>query len=209
MSYYDALVAEWQALTSTTTDAKLAEINALTVAGPRKPVPIVDVTHYLRSNNLWLQIKGAAAQGVGSAIAAVDYNDDRRAQTLDFDLPIVQAMLADLVANKLLTQEQSDALVALGNTTQPWWMANGYQRPINKGDVVVAGLDDATGYSVSFGPVNVAQLNVSISVTVTGPNGAETIPTFANTADADYSKFFAANCIQNMMTRDASLATFG
>lgn len=216
MAYYDNLIAKWPSLTSTTTADKLAEINALTVAGPRKPVPIAEVMDYLRTNNLWLPIKQSAAKlaagdttaSLGAA-AAVDLNDDMRMQNINFDLQIVQEMLADLVAHNLLSQAHSDALNAMGNSTVPWWQANGYKRQISKGDVVVAGLDSATGYSAVISTPASNQFNVTVSVAVTGPKTTETVPTFAATLDADYAAYFAANCVDNMITRDTSLASFG
>jgi hypothetical protein len=142
MSYYDALIAKWPTLAAGTVSDRLAAINALTVPGPSAPVPIVAVTEYLRSNNLWLAIKAATATSPGAA-AAVDYNSDTRAQTIDFSLPIVGQMLADLVGRALLSQQQSDAMVALGATTLPWWKANGYRAPITGQDLVEAGLQTA------------------------------------------------------------------
>jgi hypothetical protein len=145
MAYYDALIAKWATLTGTT-DQKIAAVNALTVAGPRKPVQIADVMTYLRSNALWLPIKAAAAAGTSAgAEAAVDLNSDMRMQTIDFDLPIVAGMLADLVSKALLTQAQSDALNALANTTIPWWQATvaqggcGLSSPVGANDLAAAG----------------------------------------------------------------------
>jgi len=140
MAYYDALKTKWATLTSTTTDAKLAEINALTVQGPSRPVPIADVMTYLRSNNLWLPIKASAAGGTSvGAAAAVDLNSDLRMQTIDMTLPLVSTMLADLVTHTLLTQDQANTLVAMGTPQIPWWQANGYTSPFNANDLEAAG----------------------------------------------------------------------
>jgi hypothetical protein len=92
----------------------------MTVPTADRLVPILDITDYLRSNGLWLPIKAAAAQGNGAAAAAVDLNDDVRAQTLDMSLPIVAQMLAALVTAELLTQAQSDAIVALKTQSVPF-----------------------------------------------------------------------------------------
>lgn len=140
MAYYDALATKWATLTGTT-QQKLDAVNAATVAGPTQPVPVLQVMTYLRTNNLWLAIKSAAAAGTSlGAQAAVDYNSDSRVVTLDVTLTIVQQMLADLVAHALLTQAQSDVIVAMGNTTLPWWQANGYTSPFNTNDLAAAGL---------------------------------------------------------------------
>lgn len=141
MAYYDALVAQWASLTGTT-QQKLDVINALTVPGPNVPVPVLQVMTYLRTNNLWLQIKSAQATSPGAA-AAVDYNTDPRVQTIDMTLPIVQLMVADLVAHTLLTTAQALALAAMATTTTPWSQANGYNTPISGQDLVNAGLQSA------------------------------------------------------------------
>jgi hypothetical protein len=137
MGRYDALAALWATLTGTTAQ-KLAAANAMTVAGPSQSVPVLQVMTYLRTNNLWLPIKAAAATSSGAA-AALDYNSDPRVQNIDVTLPIVQAMLADLVSHGLLTQAQSDAIVAMSATTIPWWQANGYTSPFTLDDLAAAG----------------------------------------------------------------------
>ena len=140
MPYYDALKTKWATLSPGTTAQKLAAINALTVAGPAQSVPISTVVNWLRMNNLWLPIKAAVAFGSSpGAMAAVDLNSDLREQTIDFTLPLVGAMLADLVSHGLLSQAQSDALVAMGATTLPWWQSAGYTSPIGQGDLAAAG----------------------------------------------------------------------
>jgi len=137
MSYYDALVTQWAALTGTT-DQKLSAINALTVAGTSAPIPLIAVMTYLRTNNLWMPIKAAVATSAGAA-AAVDYNSDMRVTSLDASLPIVQAMIADLVGHSLLTTAQALSLVALGIPQLPWWQANGYTGPFSASDLLAAG----------------------------------------------------------------------
>lgn len=143
MAYYDALVAKWATLTGTTAQ-KLATVNVLTVTGPTRPVSIVDVMAYLRQNNLWMPIKAATAISPGAA-AAVDLSTDLRATTIDFTLPVVAGMLADLVAHALLTQAQSNALTAMSNTTIPWWQATvaqgggGLSSPVSQSDLSAAG----------------------------------------------------------------------
>lgn len=139
MAHYDALVAQWKLLTSQTTDAKLAEINALKVPGPTKLVAIIDVMNYLRSAGAWLTIKAAAGTNLG-ALAAVDLNSDPRAVTMDFDLPIVGQMIGALVSANLLSAQQAADLVAMKNPLVPWWKANGYSGEFNSNDITAAGL---------------------------------------------------------------------
>lgn len=139
--YYDALVAKWPTLSGTTAE-KLAAINALTLAGPNVPVPVLQVMTYLRTNNLWMAIKASATPG---AQAAVDYNSDPRVQTLDVSLPIVQGMIADLVTHSLLTQTQANEIIAMGNVGIPWWKTpvasggGGLSGPITMADLQAAG----------------------------------------------------------------------
>lgn len=114
--------------------AKLAAINALNVAGPRRLVPIVQAMDYLRANSLWLPIKLAASSKM-SAAAVVDLNEDPRAQSIDFDLPVVQGLLAELVSDGLLSQDQANALEGLSHTATPWWQDAGYTSPISGSDL--------------------------------------------------------------------------
>lgn len=97
--------------------AAVLEAKTVPVADPI--VPIAAIMNYLRSNGLWLPIKAAIGSCVG-AEAVVDLNDDIRVQTVDLSLPIVGKMLADLVVHKLLTQEQSDAIMAMGTKHLPF-----------------------------------------------------------------------------------------
>lgn len=142
MPYYTALQAKWPSLSADTTENKLVALNNLTAPRPA-PAPIASVMTYLRSNGLWLGIKAASVGAVPSlgAQAAVDLNADLRMETIDFGLPIVQAMLADLVTHGLLTQEQAAALNALGTEVIPWWQSAGYPRPFDMGDITEAGLE--------------------------------------------------------------------
>lgn len=114
--------------------AKLDQVNALTVAGSRQMVPIAAVMGYLRANNLWLPIRAAQASSEGAA-AAVDYNTDPRTVSIDFDLPIVQLMLDDLVAHDLLSTEQRAELDAMASSQLPWWQNAGFTSPIGTGDL--------------------------------------------------------------------------
>jgi hypothetical protein len=127
-----ALSTTWATLTGTTAE-KLAAINALMVVGPVQPVPIVDVVSYMREVSVWLPIRAAAAASPPNeaAAAAVDLNTDPRTLTIDFTLPIVVEMMAMLVSSALITQAQSNAIVAMGAATIPWWQANGFGAPLN------------------------------------------------------------------------------
>ena len=139
MAGYDALKAQWPNTAGADAASKLVTLNAMTVAGPDRPVLIADVMTYLRENNLWLPIK-AQAGTLPAAAAAVDIAEDLRMQSIDFNLPIVGAMLNALVAATLLSQDQANTLTAMKATTLPWWQANGYEQPIGTADLTLAGL---------------------------------------------------------------------
>lgn len=136
---YDIALAEWHmGYASIFHDpaviAKLEQLNAETVSGPRRIVPIATVMEYLRTNNLWPSIVAARVVSPGAA-AAVDYNSDSRTHSINLDLPIVQAMLDDLVARNLLTDEQRTTIYRMGNTVVPWWQSAGFSSPIGTGDL--------------------------------------------------------------------------
>jgi hypothetical protein len=115
--------------------AKCEQLNAVMIPGAPVPdVPIAAVMEYLRTNGLWLPIKAAVATSQGAG-AAVDLNDDLRAQTINFSLPAVTAMAADLVSHGLLTNAQVAAMAALGTPSLPWWQSAGYPGPITSADL--------------------------------------------------------------------------
>jgi hypothetical protein len=101
-------------------DQKAAAINALTIT-IRRPANIVDITTYLRTEGAWGAIVVAASTNPAAA-AAVDYNNDLRASTLDLDLPIVQTMLDGLTGASpaLLTTDQRAAIMAMGDVVIPY-----------------------------------------------------------------------------------------
>ena len=144
MAYYDALIAKWATLTGSTA-SKLAQVNALTVAGPSQTVPVLTVMTYLRTNNLWLAIKAAQGTSPGAA-AAVDYNSDPRVETIDVTLPIVQAMLSDLQSHNLLSAQNVADINAMAGTTIPWWQVSvangggGLNGPVSHNDIDPLGL---------------------------------------------------------------------
>jgi hypothetical protein len=194
-------------------------VNGWTVAGPNQDVRVSTVQGKLMLAGAWLKLKAYAATNPTTQVGEVaqmllDMCNSPSLQAFQMSdaatYSSVQGMLSELVTdpNTGVTQALETELLALATTAQPWCQANGYRSQISMGDVVMAGLDTSTGYSAQIGAPTSAQFNVQVSVTVTGPKGAETLSTFANTLDADYAKYFAAVAIQNMMTRDASLATF-
>lgn len=124
--------------------AKCEKLNAMTVTGdPLAEVPIEAVMGYLRANGLWLPIKAAQATSQGAA-AAVDLNDDLRARTINFSLPVVKAMVADLIGHGLLRSEHLAAMTMLEVPEVPWWQSAGYSGPITPADLEAVFIDTRT-----------------------------------------------------------------
>ena len=124
---YDILTAELQDDPaslgySTMTDAEVATaINGATQAA-RKLVPLWEVKKAAIENGFWLAIKTAAAshadeQVKGVANIVLDYVGDSRFENIDMDLTSTQTMLGALVAGSVITQDFSDLLNGLANTT--------------------------------------------------------------------------------------------
>ena len=89
----------------------------------RVPVPSSDVRREAALNGVWANIVLAARAGSaapdqikGICITFTDWV--LHSPTLDFDLLQVQAMAGGLIAAGICTQEQYDALSALGNQSQ-------------------------------------------------------------------------------------------
>jgi hypothetical protein len=139
MAYYTALIAKWATLTPGTTAAKLAQINAITVAGPPgkailAPSQILNSIVFadlaaltqLQVSQLTLLLAGSQVDAsVGSSIRLG-----------------IQA----LFAGKTTTLANLSALVTpLDTTTIPWWQATIAQgggalnSPVSLDDLVAAG----------------------------------------------------------------------
>lgn len=141
MAYYDALIAKWATLTPGTTQQKLDQINAITVAGPTAPlvVPtyrifnVIDPTEF-GALSAALQQRVRDILGLGT----VDASTGTNARTL---------MLSTFTSGGSPTTRA--ALIALANsienTTLPWWQATvaqgggGLTSPVNANDLVAAG----------------------------------------------------------------------
>ncbi len=157
MTYYDALASEWAAITAAnpgyTTAQKLAAVNAMTVAGPTVDVPTSAVLNYLMLNVKLVGLEAyAAAPPSGSSptvvalvkelLAAFGYPAFQIFQTsLAAVYSTVSGMLSAIAGdvNTGLTSADATAILALAQTTIPWWQANGYTSPINNNDLTAAG----------------------------------------------------------------------
>lgn len=104
-------------------------INALTVSRSRL-VPIWEVKQLAIISGYWpLIVAGqmdSNPQKAGLCLSVTAWIDDPKIQTIDVNLVAVQTMLGGLVAFGVITQEQSDAIIALGTETIPWTTANGF-----------------------------------------------------------------------------------
>src|ERR1035437_891413 len=124
MAYYTALAAEWALLTPGTTAAKLAQLNALTVAIAAQkaiisPSQILNAVVFadlaaltqLQVTQLTLLLQG----GTVDASAGTS----------------IRLGIQTLFAGKTQTLANLGALVApFDSPTAPWWQANGYSSPI-------------------------------------------------------------------------------
>lgn len=194
MAYYDALIAKWPDVSGATTADKLTTLNGETIAGPVVGVPVVQVMTYLWTNGLWLPMLAAAQAGTSNgAIAAVALLEDRTRETIDFSLPTATALLADLVSHSLLSQAQSDAIVAMGTPQVPWWQGNGYSGPIGYGDLAMAGIE-GTGWHYK-----------TISATMNA--GGETVATVQFWPD-DQPDAILTRTVQSMTLTNEVIGTF-
>lgn len=150
MAYYDALIAKWGTLSGTTA-AKLAAINALTVAGPSQDVAPSAIVAYLALNlRLATLLKyaanppateaGAAAAEL-AAILQMGSNAPIFASSQAAVLVAVTGMLNAIAADESSGLMSTDAvnLIALASTALPWWQANGYTSPFTQADLDAIG----------------------------------------------------------------------
>ncbi len=151
MAYYDALKTEWAALSGTTA-AKLAAINAMTVAGPKQDVSVSSVVAYLALNAKFANLQSyAASPPTGAQAAAVTAAKEFLAilstPVSTFQMSIasiystistfLNALAADPASG--ITAADVTALLAMTATTIPWWKANGYTSPFTQADLDAAG----------------------------------------------------------------------
>lgn len=143
-AHYAPLVEAWAAMPEPTDGAQLIaaldDINGRTVVGGSHLVAIKDAVTYLREHNIWLAIKAGAAAGHPACAAAVDLNEDLRAETFDVGTSLVQGMLTLLVADNIITDEHRQALIAMGHDAVPWWQSVGLTSPVSVHDLIGAAL---------------------------------------------------------------------
>jgi hypothetical protein len=92
----------------------------------RRPVPTWLVRQAAIEGGFWpalVEARSAASPHARAlAISALAWIDDQSGtiQTIDLDRPSVVAMLTSLVAAGIATQDQADAVRALGDAVIPW-----------------------------------------------------------------------------------------
>lgn len=139
MAYYTALVAQWALLTPGTTAAKLAQINALTVAGPA--VPMVVPTY--RIYNLIVPAEFVALTAANQQLI----RDILGMGTVDTSPGTsARARIVAVFPNGTATFTALSGLAATFDSPQiPWWSATVAQgggalnSPVGPGDLAAAG----------------------------------------------------------------------
>lgn len=101
------------------TDAQIVTALNAPTPGPSVPAPLSSILDYLRTNNLWLAIKAAAAASPPNegAVAAADLFGDVHTTAIDLTLPAAQTLMTALVSGGLLTSAEVTALTAISQTT--------------------------------------------------------------------------------------------
>lgn len=149
MAYYDTLVAQWGTLTGTTAQ-KLVALNAQTVAGPKKDVPVSSVVGYLALNaklsgvQKYASAPPATEAGIAGAELVAILNCPNAPPFGMADpttYAAVNGLLSALASDSTsgITSADVTALLALAATSVPWWQANGYSSPISASDLAAAG----------------------------------------------------------------------
>ena len=163
MADYTALKTEWATLTGTTAQ-KLAAINALTVAGPNVDVPVADAVLFLANEGKWaaLAVYGqkalaslaaggtlTTAQSAGAQFAALMQSSQFTVfkTSTSAGLTAITAMLNAVASDSASGLSSADvtALLALAQTTTPWWQAavaqggGGLTSPVGTADLSAAG----------------------------------------------------------------------
>lgn len=140
MPDYSALITKWPTLTSTTTVAKLAEINALTVAAPAAKAMLAPSAILNAIVPADLAALTATQVSFLTLILQGSQVDASKNTT-------VRTAIQTIFAGKTTTLAQLGTLVApFDNPTQPWWQASvasgggGLTSSVSNNDLAAAGL---------------------------------------------------------------------
>jgi hypothetical protein len=156
-----ALSQIWPSLSGATTTDKLATLNAMTVAGPAVDVSIQQVMGFLLINGIYPTIAAfagttanstqphdGALQAAKTFMAWIELQNAppvhmSQSSVVDAVTQMGNAMVAQETASPGstgFTQAILNELLALGQTTQPWWQANGFSGPVTSADAASAGV---------------------------------------------------------------------
>lgn len=135
MAYYDAFITKWATLNPGTTAAKLAQINAITVAAP---LPAVVTPTQVINAIVLADFKGLTQLQQSQFTNILQSGGG----TLNGSAgTLVRAWFQDAFSGKATTLANLTALVApFDNATVPWWQANSYPRAFDLGDCTAAGV---------------------------------------------------------------------
>lgn len=168
MSYYDALITAWDnasassgavlpsgvtgsLLADLTTSQKLTAINAWTVAGSAKDIPISEVAGYLLLNGITAKARaflasppsGTAQADLITAQSLLDLISTPTVSTIQTSNPAVATQVATLLGNLqavgIISATDVTNLLALSSTSVPWWQVAGYTSAISANDLMAAG----------------------------------------------------------------------
>jgi hypothetical protein len=156
-----ALSQIWPSLNGTATADKLAALNAMTVAGPAVDVNIQQVMGFLLLSGIYPTIAAFAStannntqphdgalQAAKTFMAWIELQNApavhmSQSSVVDAVTQMGNAMVAQETASPGstgFTQAILNGLLALGQTTQPWWQANGFSGPVTSADAASAGV---------------------------------------------------------------------
>lgn len=145
-----ALQAVWPSLTATNTLTRLAQLNAMMVAGPLQDVAASVIETYLINHNrrtaLFNFVTNTPSSPNAQALLAANYLY-AILQGVDGGLfrastePGLLALMAGLTADARTGVTAGD-ITALNGVAQPqasWWSANGFAAPVGLPDLMAAG----------------------------------------------------------------------
>lgn len=110
-----------------------ADLNAKTITRARV-VPTWEVKKQAIEQGYWAAIVMASEvantnqQGRGLAISALAWLDDPKIENIDFSLASTQQLVGGLVLTTLISQEQGEALIALGSETVSFASTIGFSK---------------------------------------------------------------------------------
>ena len=147
--YYDPLIAKWATLTGTT-EEKLTQINTLTITGPMRDVPAVEVRNYLLVNGITYKLRkfiaapGAAADEIiGVAQSLLDMVSLPDASPFIITDPTLAAQFSGfldaLISVNIISDTDKTNLLVLSETVLLWCTA-----PVELGG---GGLSSSVSYS--------------------------------------------------------------